>query len=119
MAIFASRIKNLKIVYKHIHQKVYDNGLRETKPGENIEFKNGKYETKDKDIINFLRNHKSIHLYFYEISGPDDIKSGDSEKVVQRKKLNQDKIAAKIKKSRIKLAETDESSLEEYEVINL
>lgn len=85
MPTYITRIKNYKLIRKPTYQNII-NGLPQVVYGEKIKFGNqGKYQTKDKNEIEFLENHPDFNKVFYKQA------EEDSDLVVVKKKKSKAK----------------------------
>jgi len=80
MALFSSKYANLEIVIKPARIYIDTNGNRRIDKGKSIQFKNGFYETDDKQEIEYLRDYaKRKQGIVIEVKGKD-IKKDKEEK---------------------------------------
>lgn len=77
MAIYNSHIKDLKIVLKPA-QPIFEGGLRVgDKSGQYAQFSGGRFETKDKDVIEKLEGLSTFNVDFWKVEKeekPEDTK---------------------------------------------
>jgi hypothetical protein len=76
---FISRYAQLKIVNKSTYTKEVD-GRVVVVPGKSIQFKDGVYETRDKDEIAFLDSHPNCGNTFFRLKAKEESDKAREEK---------------------------------------
>ena len=79
VARFVARYAQLKLINKSTYTKEVE-GRVVVVPGKSIQFRNGIYETADKDEISFLENHPNFGNVFFRLKGKDEADKAREEK---------------------------------------
>ena len=69
---YVSKCNNLVLTIKPNRNQVMD-GIVITVPGEHVRFNNHEYETSDKQIIVWLKNHTLLGTAFTETTGTEQV----------------------------------------------
>lgn len=109
MAKFISKYPNHKIVMKSSYAQEVD-GRRTIVGGESIQFKNGVYETDDKNVIKFLEDLKAFGRIILRVDkNLDEVKK--KLMMTEKEKEEEAERIAKEKEREAKLLKEDEKKL--------
>ena len=73
---FIAKCKNQVLCMKPNRVQVVD-GIPVPTPGEHVRFNNGEFETEDKRVIKFIKDHKLFNVDITEVEEVKDLKKKD------------------------------------------